>query len=49
MSWTQNVLENVDENILLDLEDAGILKIHLDNFSKLPEGSFILGSSSKDH
>lgn len=49
MGWVQNVLETIDEQIILDLEEAGILKIHLDNFSKLPEGSFILGSSGKDH
>jgi GMP synthase-like glutamine amidotransferase len=49
MSWAQNLLQGIDEEILNDLEEAGILKVHLDNFSKLPEGAVILGSSGKDH
>jgi hypothetical protein len=49
MSWVQNILYGIDEQILVDLEEAGILKVHLDNFSKLPEGAAILGSSGKDH
>mgnify|MGYP000040867499 FL=1 len=45
----QNVVEGLDDEELDELYEIGILKVHSDMVSKLPEGAVLCGISQRTH
>jgi GMP synthase-like glutamine amidotransferase len=45
----QDVIEGLDDEEMAEIDSIGILKVHSDMVSKLPDGAVLHGSSTRAH